>query len=129
MCGPHRVAPCLSPSRQRGSGKNKFVEATLGMSNWKTLYSRLFISHPSMIKDEDIQEAERAILLRGKELMHATDPHSVEEHEPLVDALYTLDTLKQALEVSRIGRLYIQTVSEWLDLASGFSQLPRKDFA
>lgn len=68
--------------------------------NWRQLYvAALFEADPSKIT-ERIAEAERALVLRARELFQISGDH-IEEEEALDNAMYALQALRNSYHCSR----------------------------
>ena len=65
--------------------------------NWRALYKAAFSETDLQMLPERIQQAQRAIILRTRELF-TTPGDNVEEEETIDDALYTLRALRHRLE-------------------------------
>lgn len=68
--------------------------------NWRELYvAALFEVDPSKVA-ERIAEAERALVLRARELFHISGDH-IEEEEALDNAMYALHALRSTYRCSK----------------------------
>jgi hypothetical protein len=70
--------------------------------SWRTLYKAAFSETNMQMLPERIQQAQRAIVLRTRELF-TTPGDNVEEEETIDDALYTLRALRHRLEQHLTG--------------------------
>lgn len=66
--------------------------------NWRQLYKAALFESDRMKISSRIQEAERAIISRARELF-ATTTDNIEEDQALDDALYALKALQNCLGV------------------------------
>jgi hypothetical protein len=65
--------------------------------NWKVLYRAAVFERDKRSLQKRLADAEEAVIVRGRELLHATGDN-IEEREALEDALYALRAFRSACE-------------------------------
>ena len=76
--------------------------------NWRELYRAAILGLDSTKLSQHIVEAEKAIVLRARELFHSAGDNA-EEAEALDDAMYALHALRSTMKYSPSTALTIRT--------------------
>ena len=76
------------------------VSPLLDGKGWRSLYVAALFESDTVKLPERIAEAEQALVLRARELFHATGDN-IEEEEALDNAMYSLNALRGAYNCRR----------------------------